>query len=106
MTACGKDVRACFLGYASGSVEAKASAIRSNAGHVNDWVADMAAAELAALVAEMIEFSAFLQVECARHRLKYIDSGADFGSALDAAERYLLQRDLARRGVEADDPHG
>jgi hypothetical protein len=92
MTAYGRDVRACFLGYATATVEAKSSAIRSNSGHVNDWVADLAGDELAALVTEMIEFSAFLQGECARHRLKYIDSAADFDSALDAAEGYLLER--------------
>ena len=101
MSAHGKRVRACFLGYASCTVEAKSAAIRSNPGHINDWVADMADGELAALVTDMIEFSVFLRAGCARHRLKYIDSSADFSSALDAAEEYLLERGGAPQGVEA-----
>jgi len=90
LAAYGGKVRACFLGYTTTTVEAKSAAIRSHPGQVNDWVTSRDDDELTDLVAEMIAFSSFLQAECSRHGLKYVDSGGDFDAALDAAEAHLL----------------
>lgn len=83
-------VRACFLGYARCGVEEKCASIRSVPGPINDWVADLPDAELARLVSEGREWSAFLEEDCARHGLRYFDGSADFEAAIREGESHLL----------------
>jgi hypothetical protein len=83
-------VRACFLGYARCTVDAKVASIRSFPSPVNDWVAGMSDQGLAELVVEMQEFSRSLEVECRRLGLGYFDTGMEFGNALRRAEAYLV----------------
>jgi len=91
--------RACFLGYAHCDPGARRAALRRGAGDVNDWVAGMTDGELDALVAEMREFSVFLESECRAHRVLYFDGSTDFDGALDRARAYLLDDGQARNGT-------
>jgi hypothetical protein len=83
--------RACFLGYARGSVEEKAACIRSFPSAVNDWGVGLSDRDLGELVAEMQEFSRYLEAECARCGLACFDGGRSFQDALRSAEEYLLR---------------
>ncbi len=83
-------VRACFLGYARGTAEAKRAFIRSFPSAVNDWVAGMPDQDLADLVGEMQAFSRYLESECERCGLVYFDGGVSFDDALRQAEEYLV----------------
>jgi hypothetical protein len=83
-------VRGCFLGYAHIAIEQKLTEIRAHPGMVNDWAAGLSDEELAGLVKEMKEFSRFLESECARLRLPYLDGSFDFHGALHRAEYQLL----------------
>jgi hypothetical protein len=82
-------IRACFLGYAHSTAEAKCASIRATPAPINDWVAKMSCEELVRLVSEMGEFSAYLEKECARLHIPYFDGSADFNNALNAAQLYL-----------------
>ena len=83
-------VRACFLGYPSCNPDVKVAAIRSHPSPVNDWVAGMSDARLHDLVAEMIEFSRYLETECERRRLPFFDGSHDFERTLEQAETHLV----------------
>jgi hypothetical protein len=88
----GAQVRACFIGYTEVSPEAKLQEIRRFGGEPNDWVQESTDDDVLTLINEMMEFSSYLQRECAIHHLEYFDSSADFPGTLDAAFHYLTAR--------------
>jgi len=94
-------VRACFLGYSRCTTEAKRAAIRSSPSAVNDWVATLSDRDLGDLVAEMRDFSRYLESECARWGLEYFDGGASHAAALRRAEEYLVGEDRPNAGAGA-----
>jgi hypothetical protein len=81
----GAAVRSCFLGYTHVSLEEKLHEIRTFRGGPNDWVSDSSDAYILSLIAEMTEFSRYLERECKQHRLPYIDHRGDFTDALQEA---------------------
>ncbi len=64
-------VRACFLGYTTITPGQKLLEVRAHAGHPNDWPSELSDAELLPILAREIEFSRYLQTECAAHGLRY-----------------------------------
>lgn len=83
-------VRACFVGYTQSSAEQKREAIRAFGGGVNDWLADQPDDYVLELVGESIEFSVYLQDECAKVGIPFFDTSHDFMAAIDAAFQWLL----------------
>jgi hypothetical protein len=61
----GKNIKACFLGYANISPEEKFKIIRANPSPVNDWSRHTADDELMNDIREGISLSRYLQEECA-----------------------------------------
>lgn len=88
----GSKVRACFIGYTRIDPREKMQDIRQFGGEPNDWVRGHTDDQLLALIGEMVRFSRYLQEECARHGLVYVDGSHDFTAALDDAFTYLTQR--------------
>src|SRR5262249_15932188 len=86
-------IRACFLGYPGLTPEAKAELVRRHRGLPDDWLATEDAASVQNHLRRCIDISAELRRECARVGFPFFDTGADFESALDAAERVLISWD-------------
>lgn len=82
-------VRTCFLGYPDLPAEAKAVHVQAQAGLPNDWLNRMGADYVARYLEGCQRFSGRLRDDCARLGLVFFDTGADFHSGLDAAERWL-----------------
>jgi hypothetical protein len=83
------EIRACFLGYAEVTPEQKLREIRQYGGHPNDWTADHPDEYVLGLVRDSIQFSRYLQSECARLGIPYFDTSFAFLDTLDRAAQYL-----------------
>ena len=84
-------VKACFLGYTDIAPEQKVRDIRAHAGLPNDWPSECSDAKLAGIVARMIEFSRYLETECAAYDLPYFDTSRQFGETLDRVVAYVCE---------------
>jgi hypothetical protein len=85
------EVRSCFLGYTAVAPEQKVREIRAHAGLPNDWPSEYSDAVLASIVANMIEFSRYLETECAACGLPYFDTSSRFSETLDRVFSYLSE---------------
>jgi hypothetical protein len=83
-------VRAIFLGYAHTTPQRKLHEIRSHPGSVNDWIQHHDDDYILALAQEMIEFSIFLEEECAALKLPYFDVSDNFLETIDTAYQHIL----------------
>jgi putative acetyltransferase len=84
-------IRAIFIGYATATPERKLSEIRTFSGGVNDWIQDHTDDYILALCSEMIEFSRFVQRECASSGLPYFDVSEEFQKELAQAYASLTE---------------
>jgi hypothetical protein len=85
-------VRACFLGYTAITPDVKLRQVRAHAGHPNDWPVEVSDADLLGVLTREIEFSRYLQAECAAYGLRYFDTSHDFEATLDRVFAYLRAR--------------
>ena len=85
-------VRSCFLGYTEIAPVDKLRQVRAFAHYPNNWADDYTDAELLEIVAREIEFSRYLSIECAVHRLRYYDTSHDFLGTQEQVVAYLLPR--------------
>jgi len=83
-------VRGCFLGYAAASVASKLAEVRRYPSPVNDWVAKLSEQSLYEVITEHRELSRYLQSECSRLDLAYIETSGKFEAALEAAFQHLV----------------
>lgn len=82
-------IRACFLGYTTIAPEQKVRDIRAYAHLPNNWPDEYSDAQLASIIGRMIEFSRYLEAECAAHGLPYFDTSSRFSETLDRVFTYL-----------------
>ena len=82
-------IKACFLGYTTITPAQKLRAIRTHAGHPNDWPRDYSDTDLLPIITKMIEFSHYLQAECATYHLPYFDTSQHFLATLDRVVAYI-----------------
>jgi hypothetical protein len=81
-------VRACFIGYAQLNVIEKLRDIRQSEA---DWANYYTDEQALAFLAGEVEYSRYLQRECAAHGLRYFDSSEDLAAAVDEAAAYLTR---------------
>lgn len=74
-----------FFGYPQMSIEKKLHTIRTYPTGHYDWTTEQSDEELSGDVASFIERSRYLEQECRRYDLPFIDTGHDFHAALDKA---------------------
>lgn len=77
-----------FLGYPTADPEQKLKDIRQHA-HAPDWTLDIPDAEMRENIDKFIKESLFLQSECNRLGLMFVDTSKDFCVRLDAALQEL-----------------
>ena len=77
-----------FLGYPTADPEQKLQDIRQHA-HAPDWTLDIPDAEMRENIDKFIKESRFLQSECGRLGLTFVDTSQDFDARLDAALQKL-----------------
>lgn len=82
-------VHGCFLGYTAIDPAQKLLEIRTHAGHPNDWPQGYTDADLLRIVTREIEFSLYLQAECARYGFRYFDTSNNFIQAIEQAAQYI-----------------
>ena len=83
-------VRACFLGYPSIDIERKVVEVANHVSPPTDWLHRTGPENVRKYLIVSKELSRQLQEECLRVDLPFIDTGHDFGTGLDAAERALV----------------
>lgn len=88
-----QSVRACFIGYTRVAPQEKLRSIRDFDAKRQTWTKGVADEFLLELIERMIELSQYLKTECARFRLPYFDTSADFMKAGNEAYRYLAAAD-------------
>lgn len=76
-------VNACFLGYSMIAPEQKLHDIRTYSGYPNDWPQSYTDSDLMSIIHREIEFSRYLQAECARYHFRYFDLSSQFLPILD-----------------------
>ena len=84
-------VKACFLGYATIEPEQKLKEIRQYGGYPNDWAVEYSDADLLKIIKREIEFSQYLQDECAKHNLPYFDTSDNFLATAEQIIRYISE---------------
>jgi hypothetical protein len=82
-------VAGCFLGYRQIAPEQKLGAIRTHAGHPNDWPQEYTDADLLPIIRREIAFSGYLHAECARCGLPYFDTAQEFAPTIDVVVAYV-----------------
>jgi hypothetical protein len=82
-------VDACFLGYPTIDPIRKLNDIRTHSGHPNDWPSEYADADLLPIIAREIDFSRYLQAECAACDLRFFDTSQQFLPIHDAVVAHL-----------------
>ncbi len=85
-----KQIKCCFLGYAELTKEEKLALVRQFHQGDIDWTKDLPDEKMLPMIDEMIEFSKYLQQECAKYGIKYFDISHDFEGVRDAAFEYLF----------------
>ena len=83
-------VRACFLGYPDIDLEQKALEVARHTGPPTDWLHRTGVENVRRYLEVSQKLSHRLRDECTPHGLPFIDTGADFGAGLDAAEHFLV----------------
>ena len=90
IAAADEPVRACFLGYPEVDIEAKAIEVARYRDLPNDWLNRTGAQNVRRYLEVSRLMSRELRDECVPIGFPFIDTGADFEAALDAAEKALI----------------
>lgn len=86
----GKQIRCCFFGYTELTKNEKLALIRQyNQGEI-DWTQRISDEEMLPRIEKKIQFSKYLQEECAKYGIKYFDISHDFESTQNEAFEYLF----------------
>lgn len=83
------EIPAVFLGYSNVSPEEKLTDIRHYDPSENWWTRDLSDDELLRLINTQIEKSKYLEMECNKFKLPFIDVSKNFDEALDQAFEIL-----------------
>ncbi len=86
-----KAIKCCFLGYTEMSKDGKLALVRKHHQGEIDWTKGISDEEMLPMIDEMIQFSKYLQEECAKYGIKYFDVSHDFEGARDEAFKYLFE---------------
>jgi hypothetical protein len=78
-----------YLGYPRASVRQKLADIRNYA-EKDDWTADFGNSEMEPLVQRFIDQSKFIEAECKKHGIPFVDTSTDFEVSLESAFQRLL----------------
>lgn len=93
----GDIVRPYFVGYAHISPQHKCEQIREFAIHQDDWTHKFSDDDLLRKVQGMIDFSTYLESECAKYSLPYFDCSQDFDASIEKVYKHLtLLSDLSK----------
>lgn len=87
-----QSVRACFLGYPDMDIEDKALEVARHTGPPTDWLHRTGVENVRRYLSISRQLSRQLRDECASCGIPFMDTGADFHSGLDAAERVLIHQ--------------
>jgi hypothetical protein len=90
LTAEGKPIKCCFVGYTELDKDKKLALVREYHQGDADWTKDIPDEEMLAMIDEMIEFSKYLQEECATYDIKYFDVSYDFEGVRAETFEYLF----------------
>lgn len=83
-------IRTCFLGYAAVTPAQKLKDVRTYGGYPNDWPAECSDAQLLQILTSMVDFSRYLQAECAAYGLRYFDTSCHFMATLEQVFAFLV----------------
>lgn len=87
----GRKVKCCFLGYPNLNSDEKLELIRKFHQGEKDWTAKQTDEQMLVMVEEMIEFSKYLEEECKKCDIKFIDVSHNFETANIEAFEYLIK---------------
>ncbi|MDB5188406.1 MAG: hypothetical protein JWM92_4 [Candidatus Nomurabacteria bacterium] len=87
-----KEIRCCFIGYTKLSAEEKLNFVRTYNRGDTDWTNEQTDEALLEMIEKMIEYSMFLQEECAKHGIMFFDVSDDFSTVQDEAFEYLSEK--------------
>jgi len=87
-----KEIRCCFIGYTKLSAEEKLNFVRTYNRGDTDWTNEQTDEALLKMIEKMIEYSIFLQEECAKHGVMFFDVSDDFPAVQDEAFEYLSEK--------------
>ncbi|TSC64210.1 MAG: Uncharacterized protein G01um101491_343 [Parcubacteria group bacterium Gr01-1014_91] len=86
----GKPIKCCFLGYTDLSADEKLSLVRKHHQGEVDWTKDISDEAMLGMLNEMIEFSKYLETECAKYKIAYFDVSRDFDAVRERVFSHLF----------------
>ena len=85
-----KPIKSCFLGYTQLDANEKLALVRKYHQGEADWTKEISDEEMLRMIDEMVQFSKYLESECAKFGIKYFDISHDFENSRNAAFDYLF----------------
>ena len=84
------ELKICFVGYTEISADEKVKFIKNNSEGKGDWLTENSDSYIIEHVYNMIEHSKLIKISCKETDIKYIDTSAEFESAIEKTIRYLM----------------
>jgi hypothetical protein len=84
-------IQCCFMGYAESDLETKVAHTKNHPNHDQDWLLQETETVIHEHLRNMIEYSAFIQKECTKYSLRYLDTTEDFEGSLKSLIQYFTK---------------
>lgn len=75
-------VQVAFMGYTEANLEKKVKDVRAYSSGIGDWLINESDDYIESHINNMIDYSAFIKEECAKHGAPYFDMSYDFESSM------------------------
>lgn len=86
-----QDIKICFIGYASVTVEDKLKDIYKYSDGANDWLTNESKEYVEDHINNMVEYSKRIKNSCSMYNMAYFDTSNEFKPVIDTAIEYLLK---------------
>jgi hypothetical protein len=86
-----KPIKYCFLGYTDLDTNEKLALVRKYHQGETDWTKNQSDEDMLRAIDEMVEFSKYVQKECAAFGIEYFDVSHNFDGARKQAFDYLFK---------------
>lgn len=85
----GREVKACFTGYANIDPKYKLKLIRKYPNERDEWTHELSDKRMLAIIKSIIKFSQYLEKECQKYNITYFDGSEDFLANIEAIVQYF-----------------
>lgn len=83
------NVKVAFMGYGKANLSQKIQDVETYSGEGRNWLIEEPEEHMESHIQNMIQYSAMIEAECAKHRLPYFDMSCNFQGSVQDILNYL-----------------